>query len=206
MRGKAPLPTPDTPVRVVVITLDNHLSGAFARAQAQFARAGTGVHIDFHAAADWDEKPGTLDAALANIARGDIILCTMLFLEDHIRAVMPALEARRDDCDAIVGLMSAGEVVKLTRMGDYRMDKPATGMMGNGCHHNVSFWRDDVNILAEPGRFMVGNAGVLLTRVEYVKPTDARNFLVVDAAMNDLIRPPLYQAYHEVVPVAASAS
>ena len=129
MRGKAPLPTPDTPVRVVVITLDNHLSGAFARAQAQFARAGTGVHIDFHAAADWDEKPGTLDAALANIARGDIILCTMLFLEDHIRAVMPALEARRDDCDAIVGLMSAGEVVKLTRMGDYRMDKPATGMM-----------------------------------------------------------------------------
>lgn len=131
MRGKAPLaPTPDTPVRVVVITLDNHLSGAFARAQAQFARAGTGVTIGFHAAADWEEKPGTLDAARADIARADIILCTMLFLEDHIRAVMPALEARREDCDAIVGLMSAGEVVKLTRMGDYRMDKPATGMMG----------------------------------------------------------------------------
>ena len=131
MRGKAPLaPTPDTPVRVVVITLDNHLSGAFARAQAQFARSGTGVTIGFHAAADWEEKPGTLDAARADIARADIILCTMLFLEDHIRAVMPALEARREDCDAIVGLMSAGEVVKLTRMGDYRMDKPATGMMG----------------------------------------------------------------------------
>lgn len=131
MRGKAPLaPTPDTPVRVVVITLDNHLSGAFARAQAQFARASTGVTIGFHAAADWEEKPGTLYAARADIARADIILCTMLFLEDHIRAVMPALEARREDCDAIVGLMSAGEVVKLTRMGDYRMDKPATGMMG----------------------------------------------------------------------------
>ena len=131
MRGKGSLaPTPDTPVRVVVITLDNHLSGAFARAQAQFARSGTGVTIGFHAAADWEEKPGTLDAARADIARADIILCTMLFLEDHIRAVMPALEARREHCDAIVGLMSAGEVVKLTRMGDYRMDKPATGMMG----------------------------------------------------------------------------
>ncbi|WP_421855008.1 magnesium chelatase subunit H [Novosphingobium sp.] len=130
MRGNGPLPTPGTAVRVVVITLDNHLSGAFQRAQAQFTRAGTGVTIGFHAAADWEEKAGALDAAREDIARADIILCTMLFLEDHIRAVMPALEARREDCDAIVGLMSAGEVVKLTRMGDYRMDKPATGMMG----------------------------------------------------------------------------
>ncbi len=62
----------------------------------------------------------------------------------------------------------------------------------------------EVDLLLEPGRMLVGNAGVLLTRVEYVKPTDAKNFLVVDAAMNDLIRPPLYQAYHEVVAVAAS--
>jgi len=116
-------------VRVVVITLDNHLSGAFQRAQQQFDHAGTGVTIGFHAAADWDGKPETLDAARADIAQGDIILCTMLFLEDHIRAVLPALQARQDACDAMVGLMSAGEVVKLTRMGDYRMDKPATGMM-----------------------------------------------------------------------------
>ena len=59
----------------------------------------------------------------------------------------------------------------------------------------------DVELLMEPGRMLVGNAGVLLTRVEYVKPTQDKNFLVVDAAMNDLIRPPLYQAYHEVVAV-----
>lgn len=59
----------------------------------------------------------------------------------------------------------------------------------------------DVELLLEPGRMLVGNAGLLLTRIEYVKPTEARNFLVVDAAMNDLIRPPLYQAYHEVVSV-----
>lgn len=62
----------------------------------------------------------------------------------------------------------------------------------------------DVELLLEPGRMLVGNAGVLLTRVEFVKPTEAKNFLVVDAAMNDLIRPPLYQAYHEVVAAQAS--
>jgi len=53
-------------------------------------------------------------------------------------------------------------------------------------------------VLLDPGRAIVGNAGVLLTRVEYVKPGDARNFLVVDAAMNDLIRPALYGAWHDV--------
>ena len=127
MRANAPAQI--TPVRVVVITLDNHLSGAFQRAQQQFERANPGVTIHFPAAADWEEKAGALDAARADIAQGDIILVTMLFLEDHIRAVLPALQARRDSCDAIVGLMSAAAIVKLTRMGDYSMDKPATGAL-----------------------------------------------------------------------------
>ena len=53
----------------------------------------------------------------------------------------------------------------------------------------------------EPGRSIVGNAGVLLTRVEYLKENAWRNFAVIDAAMNDLIRPALYQAWHDVLPV-----
>ena len=61
-------------------------------------------------------------------------------------------------------------------------------------------------LIFDPGRSIVGNAGVLLTRVEYVKPGAARNFLVVDAAMNDLIRPPLYDAWHEVRNVRAGDS
>jgi diaminopimelate decarboxylase len=61
-------------------------------------------------------------------------------------------------------------------------------------------------ILLEPGRSMVGNAGLLLTRVEYLKHGDAKNFVVVDAAMNDLIRPALYDAYHEIRPVRESTS
>src|SRR5512139_1562776 len=58
-----------------------------------------------------------------------------------------------------------------------------------------------MEVLIEPGRAIVANAGLLLTRVEYLKPTAHRRFAIVDAAMNDLIRPALYEAYHEVVPV-----
>lgn len=58
-----------------------------------------------------------------------------------------------------------------------------------------------VRILVEPGRFLVGNAGVLLTRVLYLKATAQKKFAIVDAGMNDLIRPALYQSYHEIVPV-----
>src|SRR5258707_1805686 len=61
-------------------------------------------------------------------------------------------------------------------------------------------------VVFDPGRSIVGNAGVLLTRVEYVKPGAARSFLVVDAAMNDLIRPSLYGAWHEVRPVREAES
>jgi diaminopimelate decarboxylase len=57
-----------------------------------------------------------------------------------------------------------------------------------------------VRILIEPGRFLVGNAGVLLTRVRYIKQTGSKKFAIVDAGMNDLIRPALYHGYHEIVP------
>ncbi len=62
-----------------------------------------------------------------------------------------------------------------------------------------------LRILLEPGRFIVGNAGVLVTRVEYVKKTGRKNFVIVDAAMNDLIRPAFYDSYHEIVPLTKKA-
>lgn len=64
--------------------------------------------------------------------------------------------------------------------------------------------RRNQRILIEPGRALVGNAGVLLTRVEYLKHTPYRDFAIVDAAMNDLMRPALYDAYHEILPVIAN--
>jgi len=59
----------------------------------------------------------------------------------------------------------------------------------------------DIEILIEPGRAIVGNAGILVTRIEYLKLTEEKNFAIVDAAMNDLLRPALYSAWQEIIPV-----
>jgi diaminopimelate decarboxylase len=63
----------------------------------------------------------------------------------------------------------------------------------------------ETTLVLEPGRWLVANAGVLLTQVLYDKPTADRHFVVVDAGMNDLLRPALYEAHHEIVPVSQSA-
>jgi diaminopimelate decarboxylase len=63
-----------------------------------------------------------------------------------------------------------------------------------------------LRILVEPGRFLVGNAGVLLTRVRFIKESGGKKFAIVDAGMNDLIRPALYHSYHEIVPVEEQSS
>ena len=112
-------------VRVAIVTLDNHLKGAVDRASAELA--DDDITLSLHAASDWDRDGTSLERTKRAVAKADIVIATMLFLDDHVRAIMPALEERREDCDAMLGLMSAGEVVKLTRMGGYRMDAPAKG-------------------------------------------------------------------------------
>lgn len=109
------------PMRVVIVTLDNHLAGAVARVQAQLAREIPGLQLSVHAASNWGSNPDALKACIAQIETGDIIIASMLFMEDHIQAVLPALEARREACDAMVCFMSAGEAIKLTRMGRFAM-------------------------------------------------------------------------------------
>ncbi len=124
---KRTTPADATPLRVVVVTMDSHLSGAAARARGLLRRNFPGLELSVHAADEW----GTDDAALAkcnaDIARGDIVIATMLFLDDHVRAVMPALAARRNDCDAMICCMSAAEIVKLTRLGKFDMSGEALG-------------------------------------------------------------------------------
>jgi diaminopimelate decarboxylase len=61
----------------------------------------------------------------------------------------------------------------------------------------------DLKLIVEPGRFIMGNAGVLLTEVQYLKKSVTKNFVIVDAGMNDMIRPAMYDAYHEILPVDA---
>lgn len=106
---------------VVIVTLDNHITGAVARVGAELAREVPGLTLSVHAASNWGANPGALAACIEDIGKGDIVIATMLFMEDHIQAVMPALLARRDNCDAMVCFMSAGEVIKLTRMGRFAM-------------------------------------------------------------------------------------
>jgi magnesium chelatase subunit H len=116
-------------VRVVVVTMDSHLSGSMARAADALRREMPGLEVAVHAADEWGTDASALEACHADIARGDIVIATMLFLDEHIRAVLPQLIARRDACDAMVCCMSAGEVVRLTRLGRFSMKEEAGGAL-----------------------------------------------------------------------------
>ncbi len=110
------------PVRVVVITLDKHLNGLFQRAVADLRKLIPGLSLAVHAATDWQDDKAALARCIDDIGEGHIILATQLFMEDQVRAVLPALQARREHCDAMLGVLSAGEVVRLTKLGTLRMD------------------------------------------------------------------------------------
>jgi magnesium chelatase subunit H len=114
-------------MRVVVVTLDRHLNGVMKRAAADLARQIPGLTLSLHAATDWAEDRAALSHCIDEIGQGDIIVSTMLFMEDHVRAVLPALEARREACDAMIGVMSAGEIIRLTKLGPLRMDGSEKG-------------------------------------------------------------------------------
>ena len=116
-----------TPFRIVIVTMDSYLAHAAEAAEEILRRDIPGLELRVHTADEWGQDPALLDACLADIEHGDIVVAAMLFLEDHIRAVLPALKARRDHCDAMLGVMSAGEVVRLTRLGKFTMDAKAGG-------------------------------------------------------------------------------
>ncbi len=124
---KRTTPAEAIPVRVVIVTMDGHLSRAASRAQARLKGNFPGLSLVVHSADEWGTDDVALDRCRADIARGDIVIATMLFLDDHVRAVMPALVARRNECDAMVCCMSAAEVVKLTRVGKFDMSGEALG-------------------------------------------------------------------------------
>jgi magnesium chelatase subunit H len=115
------------PVKVVIVTMDPHLTSTAARAQRALSRELPGLSLNVHAAAEWGNDPAALERCRNDIADGDIIVNTMLFMEDHFEPLLPALRARRDDCDAMICCMSAGEVTKLTRMGKFSMDGTTGG-------------------------------------------------------------------------------
>ncbi len=127
MMQKATIHADAPSVRVVIVTLDNHLAGLVRHAEASLKPEIPGLSISLHAATDWGDNTAAREACIADIGSADIIIATMLFMEDHIQAVLPALEARRESCDAIIGAMSSGEIIRLTKLGPFRMDGSQKG-------------------------------------------------------------------------------
>ncbi len=116
-------------MRVVIVTMDSHLASATARASQLLARRLPGVMLSVHAASEWADDASALARCVADIGSADIVLASMLFMEEHFLPVLPALQARRDHCDAMVCIMSAGEVMRLTRIGRFSMDGSTRGPM-----------------------------------------------------------------------------
>jgi magnesium chelatase subunit H len=118
-----------TSIRFVIVTMDSHLSTATMHARERLAKEMPGLELEIHAADVWGSKPEALQDCLNAIEHGDIVVVTMLFLEDHFMPLLEALRARRERCDAMVCAMSAAEVVRLTRMGRFSMDGTQSGPM-----------------------------------------------------------------------------
>ena len=114
--------------RVVIITLDSHAAGPAMRAMEQLASDYPGLDLQVHAAAEWGESAEAFEAAEEAVRHGDIIIANLLFLEEHVARILPALKARRDHCDAMVGVIADAEVVRLTRMGALDMTAPPSTM------------------------------------------------------------------------------
>lgn len=113
----------DSPtIRLIVVTMDSHLASATARATERLRADFPGLLLTMHAADEWGSDPAALQRCCEDISNADIIIATMLFMEDHFQPVLSALQARRERCDAMICAMSAAEVVRLTRMGRFSMD------------------------------------------------------------------------------------
>ena len=115
--------------KFVIITLDSHSAGPVARVQAKLKPYFPTLEITVHAAAEWAENPKSLEIAKNDILNADIIIANLLFLEEHVRAILPTLKTKRENCDALVGCISSKEVVSLTRMDRLDMSKPTSGFL-----------------------------------------------------------------------------
>ncbi len=116
-------------IRVVIVTLDGHVASAFDRARQSLLADLPNLRLTLHAAAEWGQDEAAAQRCRDAIAKADIIVASMLFMEEHIQPVLPALTARRDNCDALLCCLSAGEVIRLTRLGGFRMDGPDSGAL-----------------------------------------------------------------------------
>ena len=126
--GKKPL-AQSTRMSVVLLTMDSHLASAATHAGERLASDLPGLNLQTHSASSWRDSDKALAACLSAIAQADLVIVTMLFMEDHFLPVLDALQARREHCDAMVCIMSAPQVTQLTRMGKLVMGRESGGLM-----------------------------------------------------------------------------
>jgi magnesium chelatase subunit H len=117
-------------MRVVLITMDTHLASAAQRASAALQRQLPGLAFSSHSASEYRANPEALQRCNTDIARADLVIVSMLFMEDHFLPVLDALKARRAQCDAMVCIMSAPPVMQQTRMGKFSIGGQSGGLMG----------------------------------------------------------------------------
>ena len=129
MRADTPLTGTRVSYNIVVVTLDQHAAGPAARVAPRLAKDFPGLTITIHAAAEWAENPAALVRCKADLQTADIIIANLIFIEEHIAAIMPDLLAARSRVDAFIGVIADSAIVKLTRMGDLDMSKPASAAM-----------------------------------------------------------------------------
>lgn len=117
------------PYRVLIITLDSHSVGPVERASCRLGVEFSGLDVAVHAASDWAENPQNFATTIEAIESADIIITNLLFLEDHVQPLLPFLNARRDTCDAMIGVICDAALVKLTKMGGLDMSAPQSNAM-----------------------------------------------------------------------------
>ena len=130
-------------------------------------------------------------------------------IDCHIGSQLIDLSPLSDAADRVLALVDtlAAEGIALHHIdlgggiGIRYHDETPPDLAAYGRELAARFKGRSEKLMLEPGRSLVGNAGMLLTRVEYLKPGEDKNFAIVDAAMNDLMRPALYESYHEIVAV-----
>lgn len=121
---------PQTPMKVVLLTMDNHLASAADRSSKALRKNIPGLSFRIHSAASWRDDSDALASSISDVSSADLVIVSMLFMEDHFMPVLDALKARRDHCDAMVCIMSAPPVMQLTRMGKFTMGGQAGGLVG----------------------------------------------------------------------------
>ncbi len=117
----------DAPLRAVIVTLDGHLADAAMRAFERLGRVAPEVQCSIHCAGEWGGDPKLLERCKEEVASANIVIACMLFVDEHIQAILPSLEARRPHCDAMLCFVSSGEIMRLTRIGNFDMSAPRTG-------------------------------------------------------------------------------